>query len=123
MKKYLIAALLSSLFALQAQHNLFERFDAVPCKGYLSSGGAIDLKAGVEKGALTARGNKKNFQYIYSYKFPVVAGEKYSVTFNVRTSGNTGFWAMLIFEAEKGKFEVFIDNSSKTDNKAVFTLI
>ena len=26
------------------------------------------------------------------------------------------------FEAEKGKFEVYIDNSSNTDNKAVFTL-
>ena len=27
------------------------------------------------------------------------------------------------FESEKGEFEVFIDNSSKTDNKAIFKLI
>ena len=103
MKKYLIAALLSSLFALQAQHNLFERFDTPACKGGLSNGGMIDLKAGVEKGALTARGNKKNFQYIYAYKFPVAAGEKYTLTFNIRTSGSTGIWAMILFDAEKGK--------------------
>ena len=104
MKKYLIAFLMCTVFAVHAQQAVFERFDVPPCKGTLSGGGTIDPKGGVEKGALTAKGNRKNFQYIYSYKFPAAAGEKYTVTFNVRTSGSSAaFWAMILFEAEKGK--------------------
>ena len=87
-----------------AQVNLFERFDQIPSKGQLTGGATIAADAGVEKGALTANGNGKNFQYIYQYKFPAKPGEKYTITLNAKTSGkNTGLFVVVLFDSEKGK--------------------
>ena len=103
MKKFFI--LLTGLAAVSlaaAQVNLFERFDQLPTKGTLMGGSKITPASGVEKGALTARGNKNNYQYIYQYKFPVKAGEKYTVTFNVKAPA-PGLFVFILFQGEKGK--------------------
>ena len=64
MKKFLfLFAGLAALSLAAAQVNLFERFDQMPVKGKLMGGSKIEPAAGVEKGALTAKGNKQNFQW------------------------------------------------------------
>ena len=105
MKKILICLTgLAACLLGAAQVNLFERFDQIPSKGQLTGGAKIAPDAGVEKGALTANGNGKNFQYIYQYKFPAQAGEKYSITLNAKTSGSSsGLMAVMLFHAPKGK--------------------
>ncbi len=103
MKKFFI--LLTGVAALSlaaAQVNLFERFDQMPVKGKLSGGSKISPASGVEKGALTATGNKNNYQYIYQYKFPVKPGEKYTITLNAKTPV-AGLFVFVLFEPAKGK--------------------
>ena len=56
-------------------------------------------------------------------KVTLDAGEEQTISFIITEEMLKFYTANRRFEAEKGKFEVFIDNSSKTDNKAVFTLI
>lgn len=56
-------------------------------------------------------------------KVTLDAGEEQTVSFTITDEMLKFYTPNKRFEAEKGKFEVFIDNSSKTDNKAVFTLI
>ena len=103
MKKFsLLFVGLAALSLAAAQVNLFERFDQMPVKGKLMGGSKIDPASGVEKGALTAKGNEQNFQYIYQYKFPVKPGEKYTVTFNAKTPV-AGLFVLVLFEPEKGK--------------------
>lgn len=56
-------------------------------------------------------------------KVTLGAGEEQTLSFTITEEMLKFYTANKCFESEKGKFEVFIDNSSKTDNKAVFTLI
>ena len=104
MKQLILSLLTLPMLVCAAQVSLFERFDVLPIKGKLADGGKLVPGEGMEKGALTAKGNGKNFQYIYLYKFPVQGGEKYSLTFNVKTSGHgAGMLAMVLFGNAKGK--------------------
>ena len=104
MKQFTALLLTLQVLVCAAQVSLFERFDTLPTKGTLADGSTLAPGAGMEKGALTAKGNGKNFQYIYFYKFPAQGGEKYSLTFNVKTSGpGAGVLAMLLFNNAKGK--------------------
>ena len=72
MKKLLGAMLLAGLTASVMANVVLERFDdpkMITGKIIPGSGAELDLTGGVERGALRAKGQKKNLQYIYQESF------------------------------------------------------
>ncbi|MBE6402508.1 MAG: hypothetical protein E7039_02145 [Lentisphaerae bacterium] len=109
MKKLLGAMLLAGLTASVMANVVLERFDdpkMITGKIIPGSGAELDLTGGVERGALRAKGQKKNLQYIYEHSVYGKPGDKFAVALNYTSTAHVSnnFLIVVLYQTkDKGK--------------------